>query len=76
MADIKDFEVTLEGAARVVVRRDDWVASKPWHADVVWPDGHVWKGWCQFFRTKKSIVSHAREALDSAGMFDVEIEFA
>jgi hypothetical protein len=73
MTDFVDHGTTLEGAVTVRVYRDDWVKSKPWHADVVWPDGQVWRGWQQFFRSKKALIQNARAALDTAGMHDAVI---
>ena len=74
MTEFQDHGTTLENAAKVVIRRDDFIPSKPWHADVVWDDGTVWKGWQSFFRTKKALVQSARAALDTAGMYDAEVE--
>lgn len=73
MDEFLDHGVTLEGTVKVVVYRDTWISSRPWHADVVWSDGSKWRGWQQFFRTKKSLVQNARAALDTAGMYDAEI---
>lgn len=74
--EFQDHGITLEAAVKVIVRKDDWDARRPWHADVVWADGHVWKGWQSFFRTRKALVENARAALDTAGMHDATIEFA
>jgi hypothetical protein len=75
MTDFVDHGTTLEGAVKVVVRKDEWVASHPWHADVHFPDGQVWRGWQSFFRTRKGLVKNARAALDTAGMKDARIVF-
>mgnify|MGYP000383265555 CR=1 FL=1 len=61
--DFQDHGVTLEGADKVVIYKDEWIASRPWHADVVWGDGQVWKGWQSFFRSKKKLIENARAAL-------------
>ena len=74
--EFEDHGVTLEGTVRVVVRKDEWDPRNPWFADVVWPDGQVWKSWQSFFRTRKALVENARAALDTAGMHDAVIEFA
>ena len=73
MTDYIDHGTTLQNAAKVVIRRDDFIASRPWHADVVWANGTVWKGWQSFFRSKKSLIQNARAALDTAGMYDAKI---
>lgn len=74
MTDVfQDHGVTLETAVKVVIRRDEFVSTRPWHADVVFPDGQVWRGWQSFFRSKKVLVQNARAALDTAGMHDAEI---
>lgn len=73
MSDFLEHGTTLEGAVKVIVYRDDFVPARPWHADVVFPDGQKWRGWQQFFRSKKSLILNARAALDTAGMYDAEI---
>ena len=69
----EDHGVTLETAVRVVIRRDNFMQSRPWHADVHFPDGQVWRGWQSFFRSKKALTQNARAALDTAGMYDAVI---
>lgn len=73
MSDFLEHGTTLEGAVKVIVYRDDFVPSRPWHADVVFPGGQKWRGWQQFFRSKKALIRNARAALDTAGMYDAEI---
>lgn len=70
---LEDDGKELDGAVKVVIRRDNWIASRPWHADVHFPDGQVWRGWQSFFRTKKALTQNARAALDTAGMYDAVI---
>jgi len=73
MTEFVDHGITLDGAIRVVVRKDNFIPSRPWHADVHFSDGQVWKGWQSFFRTRKRLVENARAALDTAGMHNAEI---
>jgi len=73
MTDFQDHGTTLDGAVKVVVYKDGWITSKPWHADVVWADGTVWKGWQSFFRSKRALIQNARAALDTAGMPSAQI---
>jgi hypothetical protein len=73
MTDFIDHGTTLEGAIKVVIRKDNWISSRPWHADIIFPDGQVWRGWQSFFRTKKSLIRNARAALDTARMHDAVI---
>lgn len=51
-----DHGMDISDAIKVVIRKDDFIESKPWHADVHFDDGHVWKGWQQFFRTRNELV--------------------
>ena len=71
--EMQDHGVTLETAVKVIIRRDKWVSSHPWHADVEFPDGQVWRGWQSFFRSKKALIRNARAALDTAGIHGAEI---
>jgi hypothetical protein len=73
MDEMQDHGVTLETAVKVVIRRDDFIPSRPWHADVVFPDGQIWRGWQSFFRSKRALVRNARAALDTAGMRNAAI---
>jgi hypothetical protein len=70
---MQDHGVTLETAVKVVIYRDEWVNARPWHADVHFPDGQVWRGWQSFFRSKKALTQNARAALDTAGMHSASI---
>lgn len=63
----------LDQTVKVVIRRDDFVKSRPWHADIYFSDGKKWIGWQSFFRSKKSLIENARAALDTAGMHNAEI---
>lgn len=76
MTDYIEHDVTLEGAVKIRVYKDGFIASRPWHADVIFPDGQVWKSWQSFFRSRKALVENARAALDTAGMTDAVIEYA
>ena len=71
--DFQDHGGALEGAVKVVIYKDNFIPSRPWFADVVFPDGQKWKGWQSFFRSKKNLLQNARAALDTAGMRDAEI---
>ena len=63
---MQDHGTTVADAVKAVVRRDEWVPSRPWFADLHFPDGHVWKGWQQFFRTKKSLMAAIHAAAPEA----------
>lgn len=69
----EDHGLTLETAVKVIIRKDEWLPSRPWHADVVFADGQVWKGWQSFFHSKRALIQNARAALDTAGMYDAVI---
>lgn len=66
MADFIDHGTDVTDALKVIIRKDDWVASKPWHADLEFTDGTVWKNWQSFFRTKKSLIENALAAAPNA----------
>lgn len=49
-------DVSYEDGITAVIRKDEWIASRPWHADLVFPDGTVWRGWQEFYRSKKRLI--------------------
>lgn len=63
----KDQGTTLENVTHVVVYRDASTRSKPWHADVKFPDGTVWKGWQSFYSSRRKLVAVAKERMAAAG---------
>lgn len=69
----QDHVTNSASRVKIIVRKDEFIPSRPWHADAVFPDGMVWKGWQSFFRSKKALIQNARAALDTAGMYDAEI---
>ena len=71
--EFQDHGITLEDAVTVIIYRDNFISSRPWHADVVFADGQKWKGWQSFFRSKKALIQNARAALDTAGMYGATI---
>lgn len=56
----------IRDAIKVVIRKDEWIASKPWFADVHFPDGDVWRGWAEFMPTRKSVLAHIKAAAPNA----------
>lgn len=68
MTDFIDHGTDVRDAVTIVIRKDNWVASKPWHADLIFPDGKVWKGWQSFFRTKKALIDNARAVAPNAAI--------
>lgn len=64
-------DVIPDATARFIIRKDEWIPSRPWFADVVWPDGHKWHGWVEFFRTRKAVIAHIKSVAP-----DAEITFA
>jgi len=42
------------------IKKDGFIPSKPWSADVVFNDGKIWKSWSYGFKTKKSLVEHCQ----------------
>lgn len=66
MTDFVDHGTDVMDALKVVIRKDDWIPSRPWHADLVFPDGQVWKGWQQFFRTKRDLIANAKAVAPNA----------
>lgn len=48
-------------AEKIVIRKDDFIKSKPWHADVHMSDGKVMKSWAYHFKTKKSLLKYIAE---------------
>lgn len=61
---------------RVTIRRDNFIPSKPWHADLRaddgTPDGLFLKSWQQFFRTKSAMIREIRAAEPSATIIDTD----
>ena len=69
MTDFQDHGIDVSDVSdviRVVIRKNDWIPSKPWFADLVFPDGTVWKDWQSFFKTKKRLIENARAAAPHA----------
>ena len=66
MTDYIEHDMDIRDSIKVRIRRDDWIASKPWFADVEFPDGTVWRGWQEFFRTKKALIEAIKAAAPSA----------
>lgn len=64
-------DVTPDVAARFIIRKDEWVPSRPWFCDVEMSDGHIWKGWVEFSRTRKAVIAHIKSVRP-----DAEIVFA
>lgn len=44
----------------VTIRKDDFIPSKPWHADLETDDGVKLKSWQQFWRTKKAMIQEIK----------------
>ncbi|MGI9489136.1 MAG: hypothetical protein ACR2RF_25275 [Geminicoccaceae bacterium] len=42
----------------IAVRKDGFIPSKPWCADVIWKDGDVWTSWSYGYRTRKALLAH------------------
>lgn len=56
----------IRDAIKVVIRKDEWVPSKPWFADIHFPDGHVWRGWAEFMPSRKSVLDHINSVCPNA----------
>lgn len=56
---------------KVVIRKDSFIPSRPWCADVIWNDGLVWRNWAYQYRTRKALVAHVEAVAPGA-----RIEFA
>jgi hypothetical protein len=70
MSDFIDHGTDVTDGLKVVIRKDEWVASRPWFADRVFADGTVWKDWQSFFRSKKRLIENARAAAPRAEIVD------
>ena len=70
MTDYIDHGTDVSDTVVVYVYKDGWIASKPWHADLVFADGQVWKGWQSFFRSRKALIQNALAAAPRARVVD------
>jgi acetoin utilization deacetylase AcuC-like enzyme len=70
MTDFTDHGIDVTDAITAIIRKDEWIASKPWHADLVFPDGTKWKGWQSFFKTKKNLLRAIHAAAPDAIIID------
>mgnify|MGYP003544192783 CR=1 FL=1 len=61
-----DHGTNIRDAITIIVRKDNWIPAKPWFADVVFPDGHKWRGWQEFYSTKKSLLQAINAAAPNA----------
>ena len=50
------------------IYKDRWTPSRPWNVDLIWPDGSVWKGYQNGFRTKKVCIQNCEAAANCAGV--------
>lgn len=46
---------------KIVIRGDGFLTSRPWCADVYWPDGTLWKSWSYGFKSLKALNDHLDE---------------
>lgn len=42
------------------VYKDTFTPSRPWNADVIWPDGKVWKGWQSGWKTRTKMLENSQ----------------
>ncbi len=56
--------------ATATVYKDGWIVSRPWHADLTFDNGTVWKSWMSSFRSKKAVL----QAIEACGP-KVKVEF-
>ena len=50
----------------VTIRKDEFVASRPWFADLEASDGTKLKGWLQFYTTRRGLIQDIEELEPSA----------
>lgn len=67
---VADHGTDVSDAVRFIIRKDEWIPSRPWFADIVFPDGSTWKGYAEFYRTKKSLVAHIQVVAPGARIED------
>jgi len=61
-----DHGTCVRDAIKVTIRKDEWIPSKPWFADVTFPDGGKWRNWQQFFKSRKSLISAVQASAPNA----------
>jgi len=44
---------------KILIRKDNWIPSRPWYADIYFKNGRVWLSWLSGFKTKKSVIEYA-----------------
>lgn len=55
----------------IEIYKDNWIASRPWNADLVFSNGKRWKGWQSHFTSQKSMLANITGGVSEAAALPI-----